>query len=185
MAGALARWIRRSSGRREELRRGGSKVRLLEELADFLRLAAQQRPLLILLDDMQWADAASWDALEHLVPQLESERIVLALTIRTGEQSDDALERWSRLASRPHHDELRMTRLTRDDVKRWVEGAMSHGEAGRDLLAYVYRHTEGNPLHVAHLLRDLEEGGHLVREGERWRWSDLQRAAGGASASPT
>ena len=51
---------------------------------------------------------------------------------------------------------------------------MAHGEAGRDLLAYLYRHTEGNPLHVAHLLRDLEEGGHLVREGERWRWSDLR-----------
>ena len=158
----------------EELTRGGSKVRLLEELADFLRLAAQQRPLLILLDDVQWADAASWDALEHLVPQLESERIVLALTVRTGDQSDDALERWSRLASRPHHGEIRMTRLTRDDVKRWVEGAMAHGEAGRDLLAYLYRHTEGNPLHVAHLLRDLEEGGHLVREGDRWRWSDLR-----------
>jgi predicted ATPase len=165
----------------EELTRGGSKVRLLEELSDFLRLAAQQRPLLILLDDMQWADAASWDALEHIVPQLESERMVIALTIRTGEQSDDALERWSRLASRPHHDELRMTRLTRDDVKRWVEGAMSHGEAGRDLLAYLYRHTEGNPLHVVHLLRDLEEGGHLVREGERWRWSDLRELPSGVS----
>ena len=165
----------------EELTRGGSKVRLLEELADFLRLAAQQRPLLILLDDMQWADAASWDALEHLVPQLESERIVLVLTIRTGEQSDDALERWSRLASRPHHDELRMTRLTRDDVKRWVEGAMAHGEAGRDLLAYLYRHTEGNPLHLAHLLRDLEESGHLAREGERWRWSDLSELPSGVT----
>src|SRR5204863_625849 len=107
-------------------------------------------------------------------PQLESERIVIALTIRTGDQSDDALERWARLASRPHHDEIRMTRLTRDDVKRWVEGAMAHGEAGRDLLAYLYRHTEGNPLHLVHLLRDLEESGHLTREAERWRWSDLQ-----------
>jgi predicted ATPase len=170
-----------AGARAEELTRGGSKLRLLEELADFLRLAAQQRPLLILLDDMQWADAASWDALEHIVPQLESERIVLALTVRTGEQSDDALERWSHLASRPHHDELRMTRLTRDDVKRWVEGAMSHGEAGRDLLAYLYRHTEGNPLHVAHLLRDLEESGHLARDGERWRWSDLRELPSGVS----
>src|SRR5258705_4138878 len=136
----------------DELARGGSKVRLLEELADFLRLAAQQRPLFILLDDMQWADRASWDALEHLIPQIESERMVLALTIRTGEQSDDALERWARLSSRPHHDEIRMTRLTRDDVKRWVEGAMAHGEAGRDLLAEPYRHTERNPLHLLPLL---------------------------------
>ena len=65
-------------------------MRLLEELADFLRLAAQQRPLFILLDDLQWADDASWDALEYLIPQLESERILLALTFRTREQYDDA-----------------------------------------------------------------------------------------------
>ena len=161
----------------DELTRGGSKVRLLEELADFLRLAAQQRPLFILLDDMQWADDASWDALEHLIPQLESERMVLALTIRTDEQSDDALERWSRLSSRPHHDEIRMTRLTRDDVKRWVEGAMAHGEAGRDLLAYLYRHTEGNPLHLVHLLRDLEESGPSRARG---RALALERSPGAA-----
>lgn len=158
----------------DDLTRGGSKVRLLEELADFLRLVAQQRPLLFLLDDMQWADEASWDALEYLIPHLESERIVLALTIRPGDRSDDALERWSRLSSRPRHEELRLTRLTRDDVKRWVEGAMAYGEAGRDLLAYLYRHTEGNPLHVAHLLRDLEESGQLARDGERWRWSAIR-----------
>lgn len=156
-----------------DLMRGGSKMRLLEELGDFLRLAAQQRPLFFVLDNMQWADDASWDALEHLIPQLESERIVLALTVRTGESSHYALERWSRLASRPRHDEIRLTRLTRDDVKRWIEGAMSQGEAGRDLLAYLYRHTEGNPLLLSHLLRDLEESGHLARDGEGWRWSSL------------
>jgi tetratricopeptide (TPR) repeat protein len=78
-----------------------------------------------------------------------------------------------------------MTRLTRDDVKRWVEGAMAHGEAGRDLLAYLYRHTEGNPLHVVQLLRDLEESGHLEREGERWRWSDLQELPTAVSFTET
>ena len=44
-------------------------------------------------------------------------------------------------------------------------------EVGRDLLTYVYRTTEGNPLLVGHLLRDLEESGHLAREGGQWRWS--------------
>jgi hypothetical protein len=75
----------------DELARGGSKVRLLEELADFLRLVAQQRPLVFLLDDMQWADDASWEALEYLIPHLESERIVLALTLRLGARSASSL----------------------------------------------------------------------------------------------
>jgi tetratricopeptide (TPR) repeat protein len=42
---------------------------------------------------------------------------------------------------------------------------------GRDLLAFAYRHSQGNPLMLLHLLRDLEESGHLRREEGRWRWS--------------
>jgi GGDEF domain-containing protein/tetratricopeptide (TPR) repeat protein len=151
--------------------RGRSKIRLLEELADFLRLGAQQRPLLLHLEELQWIDAASWDALEYLIPQLESERIMISLSFRTGEEYDDVMERWARLVTRPRHRELRLTRLTRDDVKRWLEAAMRGEEVGRDLLAHTYRQTEGNPLLLTHLLRDLEESGHLLFEGDRWRWS--------------
>jgi tetratricopeptide (TPR) repeat protein/GGDEF domain-containing protein len=152
--------------------RGGSKTLLLEELADFLRLAAQQRPLVLLLENLQWADAASWDALVYLITQLESERILLALTFQSGAE-DDALERWGRLAMRPRHSEIRLTHLTRDDVKRWLEAAMRTGELGRDLLAYVYRHSEGNPLVLTHLMRDLEEGGHVARHDGGWQWSPI------------
>lgn len=151
--------------------RGRSKIRLLEELADYLRLGAQQRPLVLHLEELQWIDDASWDALEYLVPQLESERILLSLSFRTEEEHDDAMARWTRLASRPRHHEIRLTRLTRDDVKRWLETAMHGEEVGRDLLAYAYRHTEGNPLLLTHLLRDLEESGHLTFEGTGWRWT--------------
>ena len=73
---------------------------------------------------------ASWDALEHLIPQLESERIVLALTIRTGEQSDDALERWARLSLAPAprrapHDAPHARR--REAVGRGGDGARRGG----------------------------------------------------------
>ena len=53
-------------------------------------------------------------------------------------------------------------------------------EVGRDLLAHAYRQTEGNPLLLTHLLRDLEESGHLLFERDRWRWS----AAHSIAAAP-
>src|SRR4051812_23187180 len=150
--------------------RGRSKIRLLEELADFLRLGAQQRPLLLHLEELQWIDAASWDALEYLIPQLESERVLISLSFRT-EEEYDALDRWGRLVTRPRHHEIRLTRLTRDDVKQWLEAAMHGEEVGRDLLAYAYRQTEGNPLLLTHLLRDLEESGHVFSRDDHWQWS--------------
>jgi GGDEF domain-containing protein/tetratricopeptide (TPR) repeat protein len=154
----------------DETPRGRSKIRLLEELADFLRLGAQQRPLVLHLEEVQWIDAASWDALEYLIPQLESERVVISLSFRTDEEYD-ALERWGRLVTRPRHHEIRLTRLTRDDVKQWLEAAMHGEEVGRDLLAYAYRQTEGNPLLLTHLLRDLEESGHVFSRDAHWQWS--------------
>ncbi len=140
----------------------GSKTLLLEELADYLRLVAQQRPLVLLLENLQWADASSWDALEYVTTQLESERILIALTLQSG-GGEEALERWERLSTRPRHSEIRLSHLTRDDVKRWLEVVMSSSDISRDFLTYVYRQTEGNPLALTALLRDLQESSHGAR----------------------
>ncbi len=153
---------------------GGSKMRLLEELADFLRLAAQQRPLLLHLDNLQQADDASWSALEYLVTQLESERIMFVLSMEQ-ERGAELPERWVQIASRPRHHEIRLSHLTRDDVKRWLEAALRTSELGRDLLAHVYRQTEGNPLLVQQLLRDLQESGQLVLSDDVWRWTSVAK----------
>ena len=50
---------------------------------------------------------------------------------------------------------------------------MRTGDLARDLLAYAYRHSEGNPLVLTHLLRDLEESGHVVAHDGEWQWSPV------------
>jgi tetratricopeptide (TPR) repeat protein/GGDEF domain-containing protein len=152
---------------------GGSKTRLLEELADFLRLAAQQRPLVLLLENVQWADEASLYALEYLITQLERERILIAITIHQGGGDDVAFERWNSIASRPRHHEIRLTFLTRDEVKRWLEATLDIEEVGREMMSYLYRQSQGRPLVLTHLLRDLEEAGHLVKTNGEWHWSAI------------
>ena len=157
--------------------RAGSKYRLLEELSEYIRLAARSRPLVLILDEMQWVDAASWDVLDHLLTQLERERILIGLTIRDDPGQTDIVERRRSLERIDYYNEVRLSRLTRDEVKRWLEAAMHRQEVGRELLAFIYRHTEGNPLVIVQLLRCMVEEGSLRFSGERWEWpapSELQ-----------
>ena len=157
--------------------RAGSKYRLLEELSEYIRLAARSRPLILILDEMQWVDAASWDVLDHLLTQLERERILVGLTIRDDPGQTDIVERRRTLERIDYYHEVRLSRLTRDEVKRWLEAAMHRQEVGRELLAYIYRHTEGNPLVIVQLLRCMVEEKSLWFNGERWEWtppSELQ-----------
>lgn len=153
--------------------RWGSKYRLLDEVAEYLRLRAQQQPLVLLLDEMQWADAASWDVLEHVCHQLDRERLLIALTFRTEPAYAEAAERRQTLTRNGVYRELPLPRLTRDEAKRWIEGAMHGQEVGRELLAFIYRHTEGNPLFIAQLLRTLVEEGALWHAEARWQWTPV------------
>ena len=151
--------------------RGGSKYRLLEELSEYIRLTARARPLVLVLDEMQWVDQASWDVLDHLLTQLERERIMIGITLSEMPAQTDIAERRRSLSRIECYHELRLSRLTRDEAKRWIESAMHRQEVGRELLAYIYRHTEGNPLAIEQLLRCMREEESIRHNGRQWEWS--------------
>ena len=151
----------------------GSQYRLLEELFGFLRDASTVRPLVIVLDEMQWADGTTWDALEHIMGQMHSERILICLTCRNDREFAEATERRAILRRHQIYSELTLTRLTRDEVKQWLSAAFHRQEIGREFLAFVYRHTEGNPFFLAQLVTALVEQGALWHSGQRWEWSPV------------
>ncbi|MFI5230448.1 MAG: ATP-binding protein, partial [Gemmatimonadales bacterium] len=150
----------------------GSQYRLFAELTEYVRGLAQDRPLVLVLDEMQWADTTSWDALEYLLEGLDADRIMLCLLQRP----DTAYEGSPQRAMLERHDFVRdmsISRLTRDEVKQWLEGAFHRQQVAREFLAFVYRHTEGNPLFIAELLRALVEDGAVWHSGSRWEWSPV------------
>lgn len=159
-----------------------SQYRLLEELTDFLRAAAAAHPLVLVVDEVQWADSASWDALEHLLGRLGRDRIMICLAMRT-ERGRHESDEYRRVAgSHPINREITLSALTREDVKQWLLAVFHRQEIGRELLAFIYRHTEGNPFAIAQLLHAMAEEGAIWNNGRRWEWkpvSELRYPAGG------
>lgn len=153
---------------------GGSPYVLLEELVAYLRAASATRPLAIVLEDMQWADRASWDALEFVVAELDSARILLCATIRA-EEARDVAERRRRLARSRGFAQVGLRRLTPEELKRWLETVFHQGDIGVELPTFLHRYTEGNPLLVAQVLRALVDDGGVWYAGTRWEWRSLDQ----------
>ncbi|HEU5173724.1 MAG TPA: tetratricopeptide repeat protein, partial [Gemmatimonadaceae bacterium] len=150
----------------------GSKYVLYDEIVDFLRLAATSCPLVVVLDDMQWADSASWDTLEHLLTQLEDDRVMIALTLRAEDVNADVTARRRRLSRDERFQEIQLQRLTRDEVEQWLAAASQGQELGDKLLPALYRHTEGNPFLVLQVLRSLIEDGEILYADGKWTWRE-------------
>lgn len=158
----------------------GSQYRLLGEITEYVRALASERLLVLLLDEMQWADGTAWDALEHLVTHLDTDRIMLVLTYRP-DSAFEASPYRQMLTRFEIARQITITRLTRDEVKQWLEAAFHRQVVAREFLAFLYRHTEGNPLFISQLLRLLVEEGAIWYNGLRWEWrpvSELRLPAG-------
>jgi GGDEF domain-containing protein len=157
----------------DRMQAAGSQYRLLEELFSHLAESSESRPLILVLDEMQWADDTSWEALSHVVGRLASERILIFLTCRAEREFSDAAERRQVLKRNPLYSEVVLNRLTRDEVKQWLSAAFHKQEIGREFLAFIYRHTEGNPFFLSQLMSALVEQGALWHSGTRYEWSPV------------
>ncbi len=130
-----------------------ARFRLGHAIASTLRRLSRHQPVVVVLDDLHWADPASLDVLVVLADTLGDVPILVLGTFRDVEVSHggplaDTLVELSRLPTTRRHDlsGLDITSLARLAV-------MAGSELDADALAAVHRRTAGNPFFVIELLR--------------------------------
>ncbi|GLC27298.1 diguanylate cyclase [Roseisolibacter agri] len=143
----------------------GTRFALLQELETLLTQASSERPLVVVLEDMQWADGATWDALEYLQQRFEKQRVLVCLTIRTEDLTDAGVARRRRLTRAERFSELPLARLTRDELAHWLKTIFGGQTPDDALVDHLVTHTEGNPLFAVQTVRALYDD-------ERLRWAD-------------
>jgi class 3 adenylate cyclase len=150
--------------------------RLMQAVSGFLRNAANVDGgggLVLVLEDLHWADRGTLDLLLHLSRNLSGSRLLVVGTYRDVEV-DRAHPLSSALAELRRGSafvRVALRGLTVDQVHRMMcqirgqDVPWSRAEA-------IHRQTEGNPLFVQEVLRYIVEEGILVREGGRWVRAD-------------
>jgi predicted ATPase len=131
---------------------------LLRELQESLEKAAHHAPLLIVVDDLQWADAATAGAVVTLSKRLATHPISWLLALRAGELPDAAREAVSRLNA-VGAVEIRLGPLDESAVAQ-VAHDMLGGEPDEALRGVLTR-ADGQPFLLTELLRGLRDE-HLV-----------------------
>jgi hypothetical protein len=149
-----------------------SRFRFFDSVATFLRNAAAAAPLVLVLDDLHWADKASLLLLQFIASQPGPARLLILGTYRDVElgRQHPLEQTLGELARLPHCDRVLLRGLARDDVRRFLELT-----AGRTpppgLVDAVERETEGNPFFVHEVVRLLQAEGRLERADDVASWS--------------
>ena len=133
----------------------------------FLELVAANRPLIVVVDDIHWAEPTFLDLLEYVLDTVSEASIFLLCTAR-----HDLLVTRPEWANRPAAERILLEPLTQGDSDQIVRNLLGGVAIPAEIQAQMVDAAEGNPLFVEQMLAMLIEGGGLRLEGDRWIRTD-------------
>ncbi|MEX2159951.1 MAG: AAA family ATPase [Dehalococcoidia bacterium] len=150
------------------------RVRLFDSVAEFLRNATNATPIVLVLDDIHWADKPSLLLMRHLARGVADQRLLIIGAYRDVEldRTHPLAEVVATLRREQPYQRVLLRGLPQEDVLALL-GAIEPSEEsapGRQALAVaLYQETEGNPFFVREVLAHLIEEGQIVHRDGRWQ----------------
>jgi tetratricopeptide (TPR) repeat protein len=150
--------------------------RMLESYLGLVLAWSSERPVLLFIDDLQWADPSSLALMHYLSRNTRESRVLIVGTYRP----EDTLTRYD---GKEHQFAARMRTMSREDLLETLElknlGEDALGglvlvnlgkvEDEREFVPLLWKETQGNPLFVRELLNLLREQKVLVERDGRWK----------------
>jgi len=143
-----------------------AKLRLFEAIVSLLEAPARERGLLLVIEDVHWADESTRELLDHLARRLRRRAMILA-TYRSDEMHRrhpfmPVLRGWQRAGVA---DVVELEPLPEAGVEEMIAAILGTSQVDGELRALMSERSGGNPFVLEEMLKDASEGGGLPGAG--------------------
>lgn len=129
-----------------------------------VEILAVERPVVVLLEDIHWAEETFLDLVGHLVDAVRDSRVAVVCATRRA-----LLERHPDWASAEHHRRVMLEPLSDEHAARIIDNVLGDAGLGDAVRSRVLQAAEGNPLFVEQLLSMLVDDGRVSLVDGRWQ----------------
>jgi class 3 adenylate cyclase len=147
-----------------------AKVRLFESVVALLELWARTDTLLVVLDDIHWADSSTRELLEYVARRLATTRVMLLATYRSDELDrlhplTRAVQTWRRggLA-----ETVSVEAMASAQAAEMIAAGLGADEVSDELADFIHERSEGNPFVLEEMLREAVDRGEIFQSDTGW-----------------
>ena len=148
------------------------KRELFQVIYDVWRDMASQAPVVMVFDDLHWADPASVELLLHIFQLTEEVPILFLCAFRPERQSPAWQVKQTVETDYPHrYTEITLKPLSNEESSSLVDSLLAIADLPVQLRQLILQKTEGNPFFVEEVIRTLIDSGAVVQDegGLHWR----------------
>ena len=148
-----------------------AKLRLFEAVVALLSVPAREHGLLLVVEDIHWADSATRELLDHLARRLTNMRSLLLVTYRSDELDrrhplTPLLQTWRRSGVA---EVVALAPLARGEIARMIAAILDDEEIEPEFRDLMHVRTDGNPFVLEEMLKEAIDRGDVYRTGEGWQ----------------
>ncbi|MGZ4120591.1 MAG: AAA family ATPase [Actinomycetota bacterium] len=157
-----------------------SKLRLFEAMIALLGIPADQHGLLLIVEDLHWADASTRELLDYMTRRLRQMRIMVLATYRRDEMHRKhplapIVQGWRRSGGA---QVIELEPLDGDQVSSMVRAIFDVDHVSDEFRDFIHERSEGNPFVLEEMLKEAIDCGDLYRsETGEWERKDLAHLA--------
>jgi class 3 adenylate cyclase len=146
------------------------KLRMFEAILLLLRDAARSRALLLVVEDLQWADPGTRELLDYMTRRLRSTNVLLMATYRMDEMHRKhplapTIQGWRRSGT---VEFIELQPLSADAVAEMVCAIFEETEVSDEFRDFLHERSEGNPFVLEEMLRDAVDRGDIFHTASGW-----------------
>jgi class 3 adenylate cyclase len=136
------------------------KERTFEAIRNLLIRVSQERPLVLVIEDMHWIDKTSEEFLDYLIGWLAGSHILLILLYRP-----EYTHPWG---SKSFYRKIGLNQLTAQSSAKLVQAILEDGDVSPDIRELILKRGAGNPLFMEEFTHTLLENGSIQRKDRQY-----------------
>jgi DNA-binding SARP family transcriptional activator len=130
---------------------------------------ARARPLVVVFDDLHWAEPPFLDLVEHVAERTRDAPLLVVCLARP--ELIEVRRNWG--GGKPNASSISLDPLTDDECETLVDALLGESDLPEPVRGHIVRSSEGNPLFVEELLGSLVDREVLRQEDGRWTTTEL------------
>lgn len=153
-----------------------NRINLIEGIYLFVSLISTIRPVVLIIDDLQWADESSLRLFHYIARHLDNDRILLVGISRTDRfdlqqngRPGKIVDILSRMRREGLFEEINLDRLTLKYCEEMIDKALGKTAFPQEFYERIFTETNGNPFFVLETLKLLRDNGSIYLENNEWR----------------
>src|SRR5262249_6649810 len=166
---SLVKADQRDALQRETL--GATRERMVREICEMFEAIGTDLLLIVVLEDVHWADLATLDVISTFARRREPARVLMLVTQRQSVGPGDVASTRLRqdLAVHGLCEQVALEAFDLTEVSEYLDLEFDRAAFASDLSSAIHRHSGGSPLFVSAVVRELVATGIVVRHADGWK----------------